>query len=168
MSSFLEKLGSYHILTNLLPGAFFMLTSRGFFGIGLPTANVAEDIVVFYFVGLIINRIGSLIVEPALKRCSFVKFAPHADYIKAVSIDSKIDVLSETNILLRTLLTCVILLPIIKLADIMYSKFPIIMQNFSWVIIILLIALFLFAFKKQSDYIRKRVEAVNSQPAKDK
>jgi hypothetical protein len=90
MSGILEKLGSYQILTNLLPGAFFGLTLKLFFRLGLQTENISEDIVVYYFMGLIINRIGSLAVEPILKKLRFVKYVPYPEFLKALKADRKL------------------------------------------------------------------------------
>jgi len=43
-----------------------------------------EDIIiglfVYYFIGLIISRIGSLIIEPFLKWISFIKFISYKDF----------------------------------------------------------------------------------------
>ena len=74
MSNIIEKLGAYQILTNLLPGIFFSLCLELLFGMSLPTENIVEDIVVYYFMGFIISRIGSLIIEPFLKKINFIKF----------------------------------------------------------------------------------------------
>ena len=68
MNSIVEKLGSYQILTNLFPGAFFGLSLRFFFNLEFPTKNIGEDLIVYYFMGLIISRVGSLVVEPLLKK----------------------------------------------------------------------------------------------------
>ncbi len=155
MNIFFEKMGSYQILTNLLPGTFFILLFRYFFASTLPTQNIGEDIAVYYFTGLIINRIGSLIVEPILKKLDFIKYAPYPDFVKAVKIDSKIDTLSEMNNYTRSLLTCLLLLPALRILNVI----PI---NWKWPLIAFLIVLFLFAYRKQTAYIRKRVEAVNN------
>ena len=69
MNNFIEKLGSYQIITNLLPGVFFGMALRLLLGITVPMGNMGEEIMVYYFMGLIINRISSLIVKPILKRC---------------------------------------------------------------------------------------------------
>jgi len=168
MSNILEKLGSYQILTNLLPGAFFGLALKFFFGLTLPTQNIGEDIVVYYFMGLIINRIGSLVVEPILKKLRFIKYAQYPDFAKAVKVDSKIDTLSEMNNYTRSLLTCVLLLPIIRVLQALSLKWTWFSSNWKWVVISLLVVLFLFSYRKQTDYVRKRVEAVNIQAAKEK
>ena len=168
MSSILEKLGSYQILTNLLPGAFFGLTLKFFFGLTLPTKNIGEDIVVYYFMGLIINRIGSLVVEPVLKKLRFIKYAPYPDFAKAAKADSKIDTLSEMNNYIRSLLTCVLLLPVMWILQALSLKWTWFSMNWEWGAIALLVVLFLFAYRKQTNYVRKCVEAVNSQEAKEK
>ena len=61
MNSFIEKLGSYHILTNLIPGAFFALFAHYLFGVQISTENIGEDVIIYYFIGLLISRIGSLL-----------------------------------------------------------------------------------------------------------
>ncbi|MEN6463053.1 MAG: hypothetical protein ABFC94_17005 [Syntrophomonas sp.] len=161
MSSILEKLGSYQILTNLLPGAFFVLALKFFFGLILPT-NVAEDIAVYYFMGLIINRIGSLVVEPILKKFHFTQYASYPDFVKAAKADTKVDTLSEMNNYTRSLLTCVLLLPVMRILQAWSLKWTWFSLNWKWCLIALLIVLFLFSYRKQTDYVRKRVEAVNS------
>ena len=143
MSNIFEKLGSYQILTNLLPGAFFSLTVKFFFDLTLPTKNVGEDIVVYYFVGLIINRIGSLVVEPVLKKFHFIEYAPYPDFVKAMKADLKIDTLSETNNYTRSLLTCVLLLPAIWILKALASKWTWFSLNLEWGAIAFLFVLFL-------------------------
>lgn len=165
MSGILEKLGSYQILTNLLPGAFFGLTLKFFFGLTLPTKNVGEDIVIYYFMGLIMNRIGSLVVEPILKKIRFIKYAPYPNFSKAAKADSKIDTLSEMNNYIRSLLTCVLFLPVMRILQALFLKWTWFSLYWEWGAIAFLFVLFLFAYRKQTDYVRKRVEAVNSNKA---
>lgn len=167
MKNIIEKLGSYQLLTNLLPGAFFVLALKFFFELSLPTENYGEDIAVYYFFGLVINRIGSLVVEPILKKISFVKFASYSDFSKAAKSDSKIDTLSEVNNYTRSLLTCVLLIPVIRLLQLLSSKWTWFALNWVWVAIALLIVLFLFAYRKQTNYVRKRVETTNCPGTKE-
>jgi hypothetical protein len=161
MSSILEKLGSYQILTNLLPGAFFGLALKFLFGLSLPTVNIGEDIAVYYFVGLIINRIGSLTVEPILKKLRFIKYVPYSEFAKAVKADSKIDTLSEMNNYIRALLTSVLLLPLMWVLYILSIRWIWLSLNWKWCAIAFCILVFLFSYKKQANYVSKRVHAVN-------
>lgn len=168
MSNIIEKLGAYQILTNLLPGIFFSLCLELLFGMSLPTENIVEDIVVYYFMGFIISRIGSLIIEPFLKKINFIKFAPYNEFVKALKKDSKIDILSELNNFLRSLLTCVTLLPLIKFGQELSVKCPCLSEFYVWIIIIVIFLLFLFSYRKQTNYVRKRVDVVNEQTDENK
>lgn len=166
MSEILKKLDSYQILTNLLPGAFFGIAIKFFFGLTLPAANIAEEIVVYYFIGLILNRIGSLVIEPVLKKIGIVKYAPYCDYVRASSIDTKIDTLSEMNNYTRSILTGIIMIPVARMLQFFTSKWEWLSQNWRWGAIIVLIIIFILAYQKQSDYVRNRVETVNKQSKK--
>ena len=44
MSSIIEKLDSYQIMTNLLPGAFFGIALDLIFGMAIPFQGVVEEI----------------------------------------------------------------------------------------------------------------------------
>lgn len=49
------KLGSYQIITNLLPGVFFGMTLNLLPGISMPLENTGERIMVYYFMGFVVN-----------------------------------------------------------------------------------------------------------------
>ena len=163
MSNFVEKLGSYQIMTNLLPGIFFGIVLKLLLGITLPIQNIGEEIMVYYFMGIIINRISSLIVKPILKRYKFVHEVPYSDYAKAAKIDSKIDVLSEANNYFRALLTSSLLLIVIQAIRLSIWKIEWISSNWKWISMIFLSILFLFSYKKQTKFICKRVKIVNEE-----
>lgn len=160
MNQLLEKLGSYQILTNLLPGAFLGLSLNFFFDINLPSENLGEDILIYYFIGLVVNRTGALIIEPFLKKIRFIRFEPYKKFVQALRNDSKIDVLSENNNLFRALLTCIILLPLIKLGQWLSASYAWFSSSWKWLVIILIFLLFLFSYKRQCSYICKRINMV--------
>lgn len=162
MNSFIEKLGSYQIMTNLLPGIFFGMGLKLLIGITLPLQNTGEKIIVYYFMGLIINRISSLIVRPFLNKCIFIKEATYIDYVKAEKIDPKIDVLSETNNHFRALLTSSLLLIITKILKVQVCNLKWISLNWKWLLMLFLSMLFLSAFKKQTNFIYNRIELIIS------
>lgn len=163
MNNILGKLDSYQILVNLLPGAFFVYILKIFLAVSLQTDNVLENIVVYYFAGLIINRIGSLVIEPVLKKVSFIKYPPYPSFVKAEHINSKITTLSNINNYTRSLLTSTIMIPIIWLLQVLASEWYWFFVNWKAVAAIFLIAIFLFSYRKQSKYVCDRVEAINSQ-----
>lgn len=158
MNNIVEKIGSYQIFTNLFPGGFFVLGLRFFFNLEFPTKNIGEDLMVYYFIGLIISRIGSLIIEPALKKIRFLKFAPYCDFVVASKIDAKVDTLSEINNYMRSLLTCSLLFLAVGGLQRLVRTCYFFSIAWKWGLLILVLIIFLFSYKKQTNYVRKRVE----------
>lgn len=117
MKDFLAKLSSYQIFNYLFPGILFVglaeqLTSYPFVHdnhlIGLPR---------YYFIGMLISRIGSLIVEPLLRGTKFVRFADYKEYVAASPLDATIERLSEENNMYRTLCSLFIMLIFLKIYE---------------------------------------------------
>jgi len=158
MGDIADKLDSYQILSNLLPGAFFVTMVKLFYGIDLTGWNVGEIIITYYFVGFIISRLGSLILEPFLKKVKWVEFAPYSDFLAAEKADNKVTILSETNNYIRSLLTATVLLPAFWLLLILKENniwFATHWKEIFWVGAILL---FSFSYRKQTSFVRKRVQ----------
>lgn len=135
------------------------------FGIGekispytIAQENVFISVFFYYFAGLIVSRFGSLVVEPLLKKISFLKFADYGDFIVASKNDQKIEIFSETNNMYRTFCSMFILLLLLKLYFYIESITTSLQEWNSYIIIGLLLVLFLYSYKKQTNYIRKRIE----------
>ena len=69
----------------------------------------------YYFLGLVVSRFGSLVIGPLLKSFSFIKFADYRAFIDASKKDTQIEVLSEANNSYRTLCALFSLLLLLKL-----------------------------------------------------
>lgn len=158
MDGIFEKLDSYNILTNLLPGAFFVVGLRYVLGIEFPVKSIAEEIVLYYFIGLVINRLGSLVIEPLLIKIGFVKFAPHPDFVVACTLNSKINSLSEMNDHFRNLLTGTVCIPVVWVARLLTGICPFWGAHWKGLLVLGLGILFLFSYRKQTAYVRKHVE----------
>ena len=117
MDGLLDKISSYNIFNYLLPGSLFAVIGD----VVTDYRFVQEDIVVglflYYFVGLVVSRIGSLVVEPILKAVGFVTFVDYRKFVEASKADAKIEVLSETNNMYRTLCALFLLLLFVVLFD---------------------------------------------------
>lgn len=162
MNNIIEKLDSYQIITNLLPGAFFGVFLRFFFELSLPTENIGEEILIYYFMGLVINRLGSLVVKPILEKLKFINEATYCDYLKAVSQDKELNILSQTNNYFRSILTSLLLLPIIGAMKELIINVNWISMNWKGCLIGVFIGIFLFAFRKQTCFVKGRIEAINN------
>lgn len=161
----IEKISSYNIFNNLYPGILFIYLLKFMFGINILSDNWLEDLIIFYFVGMVLSRIGSIIIEPIMKKIKVIKYAPYSDYVKASSIEPLVDTLSEVNNTYRTLLSTFICAFVCKLGITineicLKNKITILQENRDWIFLILLILLFSFSYVKQTDYVRKRIESV--------
>ena len=165
LAQLVEKISSYNIVNNLYPGILFVYVLKIMFGTNLLSNNWFENLIVFYFVGMVLSRIGSIVIEPVMKKIKIIKYAPYQDYVKASSIDPLVDTLSETNNTYRTLLSTFICVFMYKLgASIneicLKNEITFLQENRDWILLALLILLFVFSYVKQTSYVRKRVESV--------
>jgi len=159
MKDFFEKLSSYNIFNYLLPGVLFAFFTEQLTQIKLIQDDILIGVFLYYFIGLIISRVGSIFIEPVLKSSGFLKFADYDDFIKASKNDEKINVLSETNNMYRTLISMFLLLILIKIYSYFLCLFPQIIEWSLLFLIVLLFFMFLFAYRKQTKYIVKRIKS---------
>jgi hypothetical protein len=162
MKELLDKLSSYNIFNYLLPGVLFIVALDRFSAYSFIQENLIADAFVYYFAGLVVSRFGSLVIEPILKNISFVKFANYTQFISASKKDSQIEIISEVNNMYRTLISMMILLLLALAYQSLEQKYPNLGSWNPYVIIILLLIIFLFSYKKQTAYIRKRIENSHS------
>ena len=158
MDEILKKISSYNIFNYLLPGVLFALAIDRATDLPMVQEDLLLGLFLYYFVGLVISRIGSLIIEPILVRSGFVTFADYSDFVRASARDEMIGVLSESSNMFRTMCSLAVCIA----ATILYSKlsetYEIISRVGPAVFLLALFLLFLFSYRKQSAYIRKRVE----------
>jgi len=155
MKELLDKLSSYNLFNYLLPGTLFAAAADRISDHKVTQGNIVVDLFVYYFIGLVISRIGSLVVEPVMKSTKFVKFAPYRDFVRACTRDSKIETLSEQNNMYRTLCALFLCVGVLKLYDHVVQRWGLPGKA---VVITGLFGLFAFSYRKQTSYVRQRVD----------
>ena len=170
LKQIVDKISSYNIFNNLYPGILLCYLLKVIFGINVLSDNWLENLILFYFVGMVISRIGSLIIEPIMKKIRIKKkplleFSSYSDYERASNEVPLVATLSETNNTYRTLLSCFICTLILKICVVVNQacvekSFTFFQDNKDWIILILLIILFASSYVKQTSYVRKRVESI--------
>jgi len=159
MENLLNKISSYNIVNYVLPGVVFSVVIIESTTVSFPIKDgrLFENMIVYYFLGMIISRVGSLIVAPLLKKIIEFPFARYEDYIKAEKLDDKISILLEEKNTYRTMIACFVLILIfLVLAYICgEAKKPAVYLYGSSTVI--LIILFCKAAKKQTKFIVDRV-----------
>lgn len=159
MKEILEKISSYNLFNYLLPGTVFVFVLSKISEHNFIQKDLLIGAFFYYFIGLVISRVGSIIIEPLLKRWHFLKFAEYSDFVIFSKKDDKIDTLSETNNMYRTIIALIFSLTLVKGFDFLVLKTG---MNGTWqsvIILTVLLALFLFSYKKQTAYITKRIKA---------
>lgn len=157
MEELLSKLSSYSLINNLLPGVLFCVLGEKITGLELIQADTITALFVYYFIGMVINRIGSIMIEPILKVVGWISFIEQHRYVTASQQDSLLPELSETNNLLRSLIAMVVCLLVLMLFFRIVFVWPIVLEYWAVVSMLLLLGLFLFSYRKQTAYIVKRV-----------
>ncbi|EOV9665861.1 hypothetical protein ACN5LN_002816 [Cronobacter malonaticus] len=165
MESLFERISAYNIFNNIIPGAVFCYFFKLFFAVDLGGDSTIYNLCLFYFWGVFVSRVGSLIIEKLAIKTKFVRYSSYTDYLKASRADGDIKMLLEVNNMLRTLsavFLCLIAVFVLSFAFdrycIQYIDFP----QFSFLGVIISGLLFLtmmFAYKKQTSYIVKRIKS---------
>ena len=117
-------------------------------------------IVLYYFIGLVISSVGSLIVKPVLERIGFVKEAPYEDYVEASESDSRIGILSAQNNLFRTLCAMSIILIGLKIGEKVMGILPWGADVYDFIFLVGLFVLLLLSYRKQAQDVVRRVRYV--------
>lgn len=165
MEKLLDKLSSYNIFNYLLPGIIFSILLEKTTTYTIIHENIIIESFLAYFIGLLISRISSIIIEPLLKKVKFVKFADYKDFVLASENDNKIEILSESNNMYRVFIALFFVLIIVNI----YEQFlqQILCEYTNFIIIVLLLLLFLFSYRKQTNYITQRVEIYKNKQKED-
>jgi len=159
MKELLDKLSSYNIFNCLFPGTIFCFLSKEVTGYQMVFDDITTSIFSYYFIGLIISRVGSIVIEPIFKKLKIIEFADYSDYIIAEKNDPKIEVLSESNNMFRTLISLIFVFVVIKIYFLFETKYSMLL-NCRWIVIsLVLLVLFVLSYKKQTKYITKKINS---------
>jgi hypothetical protein len=155
----LNKISSYNIFNNLLPGVVFVFLLQRATSFNLRCGeNIITELFIYYFAGMIISRIGSLIVEPVFKKLKLIQFEPYSNYIEASRKDPKIEILSENNNTYRTFIALSIVLIFFKSYEFLERVCPVIVKFRFLLIVVLLLLLFISSYRKQTRRIVSRIK----------
>lgn len=161
MKEILDKISSYNLFNYLLPGTLFTILLDKLTIFSFVQNDFISAAFVYYFIGLVISRFGSLVIEPILRKISFLEFTDYREFISASKKDPKIDLLSESNNMYRTFSSMLILLMLLKLYELIELKFQMLKNWDQYILIGLLLIMFLYSYRKQTGYITKRIKANN-------
>lgn len=152
MSELLQKLSTYNIFNYLFPGVVFVILLNRYTGINLAVDDVILGMFLYYFFGLVLSRIGSILIEPALRRTKIVELSDYARFIRASKLDDKIELLSEVNNMHRTIIAMLVVLLAISICN---GSVTCLLT----IGLLGIVTLFVLSYRKQTSFITKRIDA---------
>lgn len=159
MDKIINKIDKYNIFTNIVPGYLLLIFNIYYFEIG--GLNIGEQIIISYFIGQTLSRLGSIIGKKILFKFTKEKGEPYDKYIIASEKDPKIEILMQERNMCRTL--CILF--VICIIEIIITKIINICTINSDIILIVLLVIFLviytISFCKYNKYISDRVRIQN-------
>ena len=158
MEDLIKKISSYNLFNYLFPGIVFVVLADTITPYNFAQDDILLAIFIYYFIGLSVSRFGSLIIEPLLKKISFIEFADYTkEYLPAIKKDSSIEILSEINNVYRTISSVFVLLVILKIYSLLENKFLFLHEFGIYILGILLLIMFFYSYKKQTKYVKDKV-----------
>lgn len=157
MSEFIKLLTTYNLFNSLVPGIVFVIFLKHYTKYDLIQPDILTGLIFYYFLGMVINRIGSLIIEPILK--NIFTFKDYSDYIKASKKDQKIELLSEINNTYRTIIALFFCIFFSKLYEVIMVYIVVSHSIEISLIVFAILMLFIFSYKKQISFIGARIDA---------
>lgn len=161
MKEIIDKISSYNLFNYLFPGIVFIILLREITDYDLILENNFIGSFLYYFVGLVVSRFGSLIIGYLLQKLTFIKFADYSEYVTATDKDSKIELFSEVNNMYRTIISMLVLLLLVKGWQSINSYLEFSQITSSILLTISLLIIFIFSYRKQTGFVVKRVEIRN-------
>jgi hypothetical protein len=157
MSDFLGKISSYNIFNYLFPGSVFGVLGERAHVLDIGTRDILTRVIVYYFLGLCMSRVGSVVLEPFFKRSKFVEQASYASFLKASDKDSEMGVMVEVTNTYRTLTAGFLLLPLSLVMKAAADHFQL-TENARYVTLsVSFLILFAFSYRRQVSFVRARV-----------
>lgn len=157
MEKIIEKIEVYHFLNYLLPGIIFgailtKIIQKNFFETNMVIATIE-----YYFVGLILSRIGSIIIKPVLEKLNIINCVQYEQYINCIKTDNKVELLQREANQYRTYISVFLCLTLFEIYYSFTNKTFYVLN----ILFFLLSILFILSYKKQLKFVIERIQYVN-------
>lgn len=149
---------AYDVINGLVPGTLFAFVAAQISILPVTIDDQFIALVLYFSYGIVLSRLGSLVLESPLKRIGFLPSSDYASFVRAEKRDEKISRILEVANMYRNLSSTGILL--LALSFICPSEL-----GEEWTVRIACIcfsALFVASWIKQRGYISWRVEIANA------
>jgi hypothetical protein len=159
MKYLINKISSYDLFVNLLPGVIFAVISEKVTTYSFLQKDIVIGFFVYYLIGLMLNSFGSVVLKPLLIGFEISEeYTEYCEFISACKMDTKIELLSEKNNMYLTLSSLFALLIILKFWEWSVSFHPVLKEYGTSLLLLFLMIVFVLSYKKQTNYIKKRIK----------
>lgn len=157
-----DKLDAYNVVANLVPGAALTYALHYSDFPTPPPDKLGAFLLVAFVAGVTTNRLGSLILDPILRRAKFLKRKDYRSFLMREKGDKKLDALVANSGLYRTFFTA----GFIYLIALMFFEVTAHISNQALFTAFVIggMLVFLFALRKEDGYIHSRIEADKATP----
>jgi len=159
MKDIIDKISSYNLFNYLLPGAIFVILANALTPYSFNQQDILLGVFFYYFIGLVISRFGSLVIEPILKKLMDLKSSDYRGFISESKKDPKIELLSETSNMYRTFCSMFALLVLVKFYAWLEALLPELKNWRQFGLVLALLIIFVLSYRKQTGYINDRIKA---------
>lgn len=158
MEKIIEKIEVYHFINYLLPGIIFGTVFTEIIQKNYFNDNIVISIIEYYFVGLVLSRIGSIIIKPILEKLKIITCEKdYQQYICCCKTDNKVELLQREANQYRTYIAVFLCLTIL---EIYYSIVNKIFCKIS-ILFLALTILFVLSYRKQLKFVLERLKYTN-------
>jgi hypothetical protein len=161
-----DKISSYNIFTTLLPGALFAGIADRITEHRFVQSDILTALALYYFLGMILSRIGALIVKPLITRLGLVAFKPYSEYLAASKQDPMIANLVEAGNMYRTMIALALSLGLLIVYDRVRQEFLPPAWTHAPAIAMGIGLLFTAAYVRNSRFIGRRIEHAAPTPSR--
>lgn len=113
MAELFKTISNYHFFNYLFPGAIGTYYFEQIYNYSLEKSNIIILCCIYYLVGLLISRVGSLVIFPILKY--WLHFQPYDKYLCASKKDPAIVGMSTIANMYRTLIALALIMSIFEI-----------------------------------------------------
>ncbi len=160
MNDLIKSLEAYNIFNYLVPGTITCAVVSWLFEFRIEGQNLIMTFFIYYFAGLLVSRLGSLLVGPFLRKLRVLNYIEYKKFVKAQKKDEKIDLLSRENNMYRTYVAMSLIFLCLIVVSKVYGSNEILDQNFALIMVAAtaLLAIMVGSYRKQTSFVVKRVE----------
>ena len=115
MENFLNKIETYNILNFLFPGIIFASILTSLIEKNIYSSSLMIAVFEYYFTGLVLSRIGSVVINPILEKIKVIKKENYKSFICKEEKDKKIEILQREANQYRTFVATFVCLFLVEI-----------------------------------------------------